>query len=97
MEANRILTTRYKTTTWQEYWKLFDHLVDSLNKDKKKNCAKEFLRAQNNATGMKDGWFDFLEEFKIAIIKNESELTIQQREIADYLTKSLMESFTKMI
>jgi len=84
----------YKTKTWKEYWELFDKLIDSLNKEKKDGCVEEFRQAQKYATGMTDGWFDFLEAFEIAIIKYESLLTIQQREIADYLTKSLRESLT---
>ncbi len=86
--------TIYKTKTWEEYWELFDKLIDSLKKEQKNDCVIEFLQLQKYATGMTDGWFDFLEAFEIAIIKHESLLTIQQVEIADYLTKSLRESLT---
>ncbi len=87
--------TTYKINNWEEYWQLFDQLIATLTVDQKDETVNEFKRVQKYVSGLTDGWFDFLENFENAIVKNRSKMTIEQYEIANYLTTTLRESLTK--
>lgn len=50
--------------SWEEYWKLFDTLCNSLNNDNKQIIAAELNEAQKHVNGLTDGWCEFLEKFE---------------------------------
>src|SRR5690606_37423449 len=47
--------------SWEEYWKLFDNLCNSLNLDNKQFIVTELKDAQQYVNGLTDGWYEFLD------------------------------------
>lgn len=50
--------------SWEEYWKLFDNLCNSLNLDNKQFIVTELKDAQQYVNGLTDGWHEFLDRLE---------------------------------
>lgn len=46
-------------TSWDDYWKTFDLLIDKLKQDGQGQIVNELKDVQRYVNGMTDGWFDF--------------------------------------
>lgn len=84
----------YKLTGWQDFWKIFDELIDLLQSDEKKMIIDEFKDSQKYVNGLTDGWFEFKFAFEKSLKSNRQHLTAEQNEIADFLLTTLNESLT---
>lgn len=84
----------YKLTGWQDFWKMFDELIDLLHSDKKTSVIDEFKDAQKYVNGLTDGWYEFKFAFEKSLKLNRQHLTMEQNEIADFLITKLNKSLT---
>jgi len=84
----------YTLTGWQDYWKIFDELIDLLYLDNKTMIIDEFKDAQKYVNGLTDGWYEFKFAFEKSLKTNRQHLTSEQYEIADFLLTTLNKSLT---
>ncbi len=84
----------YKLTGWQDYWKIFDELIEHLTSDNKPEIITEFKEAQKYVNGLTDGWYEFKFAFEKSLNSNRQHLTAEQNEIADFLLTTLNKSLT---
>jgi hypothetical protein len=84
----------YQITSWLEYWKIFDALIDLLNSDNKTDIALEFIDAQKYVNGLTDGWYEFKSIFENSLNANRQNLTEEQNHIANFLLTTLNKSLT---
>ena len=81
-------------SSWQDYWKLFDSLLEKLNSEGKLEIAQELKDAQKYANGLTDGWYDFMNAFERVVNARKMQMTDEQCEIADFLITSLNKSLS---
>jgi hypothetical protein len=84
----------YQITSWLEYWKIFDELIDLLNSDDKTDIAVEFKDAQKYVNGLTDGWYEFKLAFERSLNANRQNVTEEQNHIANFLLTTLNKSLT---
>lgn len=84
----------YTITDWQDYWRLFDNLIDLLLADKQDKMVSELKDAQKHVNGLTDGWFEFKFAFEKSLISYRNRLTKKQLDMADFLIMKLNESLT---
>jgi hypothetical protein len=84
----------YKLTGWQDYWKIFDELIEHLISDNKSEIIAEFKEAQKYVNGLTDGWYEFKFALEKAINSNTQNMTEEQNQIADFLLTALTKSLT---
>ena len=82
----------YSLNGWQDYWKIFDDLIDLLKTDNQDQIILEFKDAQKYVNGLTDGWFEFKFAFEKSLKSNRTEMTVEQKEIADFLISTLNKS-----
>jgi len=78
----------YTLTSWQDYWEVFDKLIDLLNEDNKAEIILEFKDAQKFVNGLTDGWYEFKFAFENALKSNRQKMTIEQNHIANFLLET---------
>lgn len=83
----------YTLTSWQDYWRIFDELIELLYLDNKTMIIIEFKKAQRHVNGLTDGWYEFKFSFEKALNSNSKNMTDEQNEIANFLLATLNESF----
>ena len=81
--------------SWDDYWKIFDDLCTSLENQDKTKIVREFKEAQKYVNGLTDGWFEFLNRFKIACEENFHDLESGNREKSNLLIDALSTSLKK--
>lgn len=86
----------YKLTGWQDYWKIFDELIEHLTSDNKSEIIAEFKEAQKYVNGLTDGWHEFKFALEKTINSNTQNMTEEENEIADFLLKALTKSLTNI-
>jgi hypothetical protein len=79
-------------TGWQDYWKIFDELIEQLYLDNKTIIIDELKNAQKYVNGLTDGWYEFKFAFEKSLKTNRHNLTTEQNEIADFLLTTLNKS-----
>lgn len=84
----------YTLTGWQDYWKIFDELIEQLLSENKSKIIAEFKDAQKYVNGLTDGWYEFKFAFEKALNSNRQNMTEEQNQIADFLLTTLNESLT---
>jgi hypothetical protein len=84
--------TEYSLSSWQDYWKIFDELIELLKQDKQEDIILELKDAQKYVNGLTDGWFEFKFAFERCLRLNRSKMTSDQTDIADFLIKTLSKS-----
>lgn len=84
----------YQITSWLEYWKIFDDLIDLLNSENKTDIALEFINAQKYVNGLTDGWYEFKSAFENSLNANRQNFTVEQNHIANFLLSTLNKSLT---
>jgi len=79
--------------TWDDYWKIFDELCNSLKKQNKTKIIEELFFARLHVNGLTDGWYDFLNQLKKVYEKYASNLSSEDVKrcqiLIDNLTLSL--------
>lgn len=86
--------TSHKESTlmiWQNYWKIFDELIELLKIDNQKKIISEFKDAQKYVNGLTDGWYDFKFAFEKSLKSNRQNMTEEQKHIANILLTNLNE------
>ena len=81
--------------SWQNYWELFDDLIEQLKLDHHDQIVLEFEDAQKYVNGLTDGWFEFKFAFEKSIQTHRAKLSAEQIDIADFLIMTLNKSLTK--
>ena len=84
----------YTLTGWQDYWKIFDELIELLKADNQEQIILEFKDAQLYVNGLTDGWFEFKSAFEKSLQANRNKITVDQTDIADFLILTLNKSLT---
>ena len=82
----------YKLTGWQDYWRIFDELIEQLLSENKLEITVEFKDAQKYVNGLTDGWYEFKFAFEKVLNSNRQYMTEDQNEIADFLLTTLNKS-----
>jgi hypothetical protein len=83
---------KFIINSWQDYWLLFDRLIDKLNTERNDQLIAEFKNAQRFVNGLTDGWYEFKFAFEKSLNSNRDMMTQDQLEIADFLILSLSKS-----
>ena len=87
------MTSIYDIKSWDDYWKIFDELCNSLTKQDKTEIVTEFKDAQKYVNGFTDGWFDFLDKFNTIYKSYINDFQFDDKEkcklLIDALTASL--------
>jgi hypothetical protein len=84
----------YTLTSWQDFWKIFDELIELLKTSNQDQIILEFKDAQLYVNGLTDGWFEFKSAFEKSLKSNKPKMTADQIEIADFLILTLNKSLT---
>lgn len=82
----------YTLTNWQDFWKVFDELIELLKTDNQEQIILEFKDAQLYVNGLTDGWFDFKSAFEKSLQSNKAKMTTDQIEIADFIILTINKS-----
>src|SRR5690606_14025196 len=77
---------------WDEYWKLFDNLCNSLNLDNKQFIVTELKNAQQHVNGLTDGWYEFLDKFEKVNNSYTKNFSQEQHNLAKTLIQNLKSS-----
>ncbi|MCB0428980.1 MAG: hypothetical protein H6585_03510 [Flavobacteriales bacterium] len=83
---------KYILIDWQDYWKIFDELIDLLNSDGKTEISSKLRDAQKHNNGLTDGWYEFMFAFERVLKSDRQIMTKEQWEIADFLINELKKS-----
>lgn len=84
----------YTLTSWQDYWKIFDELIENFTSENKAEIIAEFKEAQKYVNGLTDGWYEFKFALEKAINSNTQNMTEEQNQIAGFLLTTLTKSLT---
>jgi hypothetical protein len=84
--------SKFVLTSWEDYWKIFDQLIDLLEASNQTDIISEFKQAQNYVNGLTDGWHDFKLAFEKSLKANRHNLTEEQIYIADFLLDEVNKS-----
>lgn len=84
----------YTLSGWQNYWEIFDELINLLYLENKTSIIEEFNEAHKYVNGLTDGWYEFKFAFEKSLNTNRAHLTVEQNEIADFLLTTLDNSLT---
>jgi hypothetical protein len=82
----------YQLTDWQDYWKIFDELIEQLTSENKIEIVAEFEEAQKYVNGLTDGWYEFKFALEKSINSNKQNMTEEQYQIAEFLLTTLNKS-----
>lgn len=82
----------YTLKSWQDFWQIFDELIELLKNDNQEQIILDFKDAQLCVDGLTDGWFDFKYAFEKSLQSNKAKMTTDQIEIADFLILTLNKS-----
>ena len=74
---------------WNDYWKLFGEMCESLEKNKQTETVTELRHAQKQVNGMTDGWYGFLEDFEATYQKNKNHFSIDDESLTISLLNAL--------
>jgi hypothetical protein len=78
--------------SWEEFWKLFDDLCNSINLDNKQTAVTDLKEAQKHVNGLTDGWHGFLNEFKKVNKEHNQSFSKEQNDMAKALIENLESS-----
>jgi hypothetical protein len=81
-------------TSWEDYWKTFDLLIDKLQQGEQGQIINELKDDQRYVNGMTDGWFDFKTAMEKTLELNRTKMTIEQVDILNELIETLNDSLT---
>ena len=79
----------YEVNNFEEYWIKYDSLVKNLKKEHQFELANKLVDAKKNVNGLTDGWFEFKNEFEVAIKQYKSILNNVNLELALFLIKTI--------
>ena len=82
----------YQLTDWQDYWKIFDELIEQLTSENKIEIVAEFEKAQKYVNGLTDGWYEFKFALEKSINSNKQNMTEEQYQITEFLLTTLNKS-----
>lgn len=74
-----------------EYWQLYQVLYSNIKKENEL-LAQRLKQTQFYATGLTDGWYDFLNSFKEVISENSNNIKSEDLELANLLITTLENS-----
>lgn len=77
------------SNAWQDYWKIFDDLIEQLAIENKTQIIAEFKDAQKYVNGLTDGWYEFKFSFEKSFQSNRKNMTEEQNRIATFLLTTL--------
>lgn len=83
---------KHSINSWQDYWKIFEKLIELLRADNQDEIILELKEAQKYVNGLTDGWFEFKFAFEKCLQLNRTKITTDQADIADFLIKTLNNS-----
>ena len=83
----------YTLNNAQDFWNLFDQLIELLKKDHQTDIISKLKNSQKHVNGMTDGWYEFKIAFEKALIASRPNMTKEQNRLADFLLESLNKSF----
>jgi flagellin-specific chaperone FliS len=83
-----------KIKSWDDYWKIFDLLIDKLKQDDQRQIINELKDAQKLVNGLTDGWYDFKTAMEKTLESNKIKMTTVLIDIANELIQTLNYSLT---
>jgi len=83
---------KYKLTDWQDYWKIFEELIELLSTDKKLEIIAELNDAQKHVNGLTYGWYEFKFSLEKTLDKHTQNMNAEQNYIANFLIDTLNQS-----
>lgn len=89
------MVTWRNMTSWYDYWKTFDLLIDKLTQGGQGLIGKELKDVQRYVNGMTDGWFDFKTGMEKILELNKAKMTADQVDILKDLIEGLTDSLNR--
>ena len=83
----------YTITDWNDFWDIFDKLIDLLMSENKVDVAFDFKNAQKCVNGLTDGWYDFMIAFDRTLNSNKERITDEEWNIVNLLRNCLNSKF----
>ena len=83
----------YTITSWEDFWSLFDKLMNLLIYNNQLDIVSDFKNAQKYVNGFTDGWYEFKIAFERVIQVHIEDLTEEQLNIAILLRDCLISKF----
>lgn len=78
------MTAKSYIQTWDDYWKIFNAVRDSLTARKETAIADALVHAQSYVNGMTDGWYEFYDRLDMIIGSNLNTFTgVEQRDLLE--------------
>lgn len=82
---------KQKINSMSEYWQLYQVLYSNIKKENEL-LVQRLKQTQFYATGLTDGWYDFLNSFKEVISENSNNIKSEDLELANLLITTLENS-----
>ena len=82
-------------TSWDDYWKTFDLLIDKLKQVGQGQIVNELKDAQRYVNGMTDGWFDFKTGMETIMQVYKDKMAADQVDILSDLIEGLTDSLNR--
>ena len=79
-------------SSWEDYWKLFDLLVNKVKQHGQMQIVAELKEAQKYVNGLTDGWFEFKGAMELIFEANKSMMTSDEINIIKILIETLNRS-----
>jgi len=92
VERRQATKMRPVLMNWEDYWKIFDQLINLLEANNLASIISEFKDSQKYVNGLTDGWYDFKFAFEKTLTANRHNLTEEQMFIADFLLEEVKKS-----
>jgi hypothetical protein len=83
------MKTTFTINSWEDYWDLFNLLIESLVKSEQYECVTELERSRKYVNGMTDGWLDFLFHFSNTFNTYKGSMSEFEISVSEFLISSL--------
>ena len=87
-------TGKFNLSSSQDYWDLFNELIELLEADNKTSIVSDFKNAQKYLNGLTDGWYEFKYALEKSLKSNRQLMTEKQINITEFLISSLNQSLS---
>ena len=85
---------KYSVNSWQDYWTIFNDLIELLKADHHDQIILEFKDAQTYVNGLTDGWFEFKFAFEKSFNSHRTKMSNDQVDIVNFLIATLNKTLT---
>ncbi len=75
-----------------DFWNSWESVVDELRNSGEVHVARELQESRSYLNGLTDGWFEFLREAELVMIRNSALITPRQYDQLNQILKKVRQS-----